>query len=152
MENIILYTKQDYIREHRKMWNWIMDNLDDLLFNSHYEWLSDAKSYYIDNVWQGETLIHNDCFCCEYASSIRTLLDHYCYYCPLKWYDNKSDSYFDVRYLCESDNNNDSNWYTANSLFADLSCKPFSHWNDEDNEKYNRLKELCKNIAELEEI
>ena len=147
-----LEIRADYIREHRKMWHWIADNLDDLLFNSTCKNIEEVKIYYISNVFE-QTVdeywdLTNYCFCCEYALRENDYCESgFCYYCPLKW-DVSEDVY---RFMCESLTNKKSNWYNASEIYSSLYEKE-DVWNKFDYEEYDRLKEICNHIAELEEV
>lgn len=79
-------TKKQAIEEHRKMWNWIAEQikikpLKKLFSLPNYNWLSlisDLKYYYLYEVKkQVFDDLDNNCFCCEYARN--------CRHCPIVW-------------------------------------------------------------------
>ena len=78
------FTKQEAVRHHRDMWNWIADELEK--HENTYETIWELKEKFIDINFLPEIL--NDCFCCQYVDS------HYygkwgspgaCKICPLIW-------------------------------------------------------------------
>ena len=77
-------TKEQAVKEPRKMWNWIADqyeNATEVLIKLHD--IDRLKNYYIkmnhpELKGQG---IHCDCFCCEYDNQF----DGNCLHCPLEW-------------------------------------------------------------------
>lgn len=63
-------TREQTITEHRKMWNWIADNLESMRMN-----VCTLKQMYCnENEWN---LLHN-CFLCDYCNQN-------CEECPLYW-------------------------------------------------------------------
>lgn len=79
----VLQAKQEAIQNHRKMWNWIADEIekDPLKYSS----LSDLKENYfqINNLPE----IQCDCFCCEYVDKYKGgwYKTKSCVNCPLIW-------------------------------------------------------------------
>ena len=68
-------TKQQAIEGHRKMWNWIADEIEK---RKHTCRIFNLKMIYChENVLN----LQNDCFCCEYTDSI----DNTCDSCILDW-------------------------------------------------------------------
>lgn len=117
-------TKEQAIQEHRKMWNWIADRLEN---GDAYD-IADLKEYYLEgSIYRKEDIINN-CFCCHYAEGN-------CDNCPLKWgTEDKVTGYFcedgiDVynffndRFGCIPDkinsNFNSGLWYIAYELSQD---------------------------------
>ncbi len=75
-------TKKRAIEEHRKMWNWIADqyeNVSDVLLKYHY--IDALKGYYIRTNLPNLGSIDNNCFCCEYDKQYEGLCEN----CPLEW-------------------------------------------------------------------
>lgn len=77
-------TKQQAIKEHRKMWNWIADYYTSLIGkeveNINYMYFIEfVKKRYLTE--QGIENLKCRCFCCEYTSKSD------CDNCPLKWID-----------------------------------------------------------------
>lgn len=76
-------SKQEAIKRHRLMWNWIADEtkrqgrcIDKAEVFKHFGW---------ENIE-----INNDCWCCEYDDN-KNALGYYCdcAYCPLDWSDKE---------------------------------------------------------------
>lgn len=87
-------TKEQAIAEHRKMWNWIADRLEEAEelkndgdFKSDLYNILKLKRKYIEI--RGFKNILCDCFCCEYEYQQKTRMDDvykgYCSLCPLLW-------------------------------------------------------------------
>lgn len=84
-------TKKQAIEEHRKMWNWIAEQIKKYSvrkLKSFPDWASIIvllKQRYTSNM---KISIYNDCFCCEYTS-VKMDEDFYSYSCgetcPLVW-------------------------------------------------------------------
>ena len=97
MEDLYL-TKEEAIAEHRKMWNWIADRLEE--HNNHGYDIYMYKAEYIKNNFPDDT-IRNYCFCCQYTTQeIDNYFENHCIYCPLLWgTEDNTDEYF-----CEQGN------------------------------------------------
>lgn len=67
-------TREEAISEHRKMWNWIADEIEK---EKRYQYIEGLKKEYCDR--EGY-YIRNNCFCCEY-----TYTKYICDYCPIEW-------------------------------------------------------------------
>lgn len=107
-------TKEQTIKEHRKMWNWIADQYEsrtDLLNKT--ENVDDLKEYYINATFPGETFEY-DCFCCEYDYQYDEI--GVCEHCPLEW-----DSMYSVCMCIHKDVEND-NLYGLISDFNHNKC------------------------------
>lgn len=92
--NIKNLTKEQAIAEHRKMWNWIADKLEeaeefknDGNLKSYLYNILKLKKKYIEI--RGFKNIFCDCFCCEYEyqQQVRMGDNHKedCVLCPLLW-------------------------------------------------------------------
>lgn len=92
-------TKQQAIEEHKKMWNWIADNIH-LLIDNKQKSICELENLYceINNI----VLIHN-CFCCEYSmqqleypySYFFVFDENRCEKCPILWgTEQKTNSYY----------------------------------------------------------
>ena len=68
-------TKERAIKEHRKMWNWIADQLE----NGRSMTIGTLKEVYCD---ENEFDILNNCFCCEFDAK-QSL--YCCENCPILW-------------------------------------------------------------------
>lgn len=84
ISNCMWLTKERAIKEHRKMWNWIADqyeNVTEDLIKLHD--IGRLKSYYIktSHLELADLRIDCDCFCCEY--DVQFYGD--CRHCPLEW-------------------------------------------------------------------
>lgn len=78
-------TKQQAIEGHRKMWNWIADEIEKRKCECDIPLFK--QCYYCENKL---TLISN-CFCCEYNVGIKE-----CLKCPLDW--------IETSHCCDNDN------------------------------------------------
>lgn len=121
-------TKKKAIEEHRKMWNWIADEL--LKPETQRKNLSvyDLKGIYCN---EQDVIINNNCWCCEYDEQFENICKH----CPLIWgTESEIEDYF-----CEGDIDETSKglWLTADRL-------------SEDGE-YVGASELARQIANLPE-
>ena len=63
-------TREQAIAEHRKMWNWIADNLESMKMSVY----TLKQMYCNENEWN----LLNNCFLCNYCDQI-------CEKCPLYW-------------------------------------------------------------------
>lgn len=66
-------TREEAISEHRKMWNWIADEIEK---EKRDQDILDLKEEYCNR--EGYNDIRSDCFCCGYTKYI-------CDYCPIEW-------------------------------------------------------------------
>lgn len=141
-----LKSKEDYIKMHREMWNWIADNIKDLIMNKHVKDILEAKELFIQNYLIG-TDIRFNCFCCEYAIIESQDEYYYCNYCPLNWNSKRYE------FMCE--HNDSANWYKANRLSIALYSKVHNGQSDCDKEyianTFDKVITICRNIASLEE-
>lgn len=97
MEDLYL-TKEEAIAHHRKMWNWIVDRLEEHHLGCDIHMY---KAEYIKNNFPDDT-IRNYCFCCQYAAQEvdNIFEDNFCIYCPLRWgTEANTDAFF-----CEQGN------------------------------------------------
>lgn len=94
-------TKEQAIAEHRKMWNWIADQLENHdnpgcdIFTYKLKYMQENFPYYD---------VRNNCFCCHYAAQEQendgNFFTNYCIYCPLIWgTEDNTDEFF-----CEQGN------------------------------------------------
>lgn len=67
-------TKQQAIEGHRKMWNWIADEIER---RKRVCIIIDLKMQYCGD---NDLALKNGCFCCEYNDR-----DYQCVKCPLDW-------------------------------------------------------------------
>ena len=74
MKDNIKLTKQQAIEGHRKMWNWIADEIERQKSECCIPLLKQCYCY------KNKLTLIEDCFCCEYNN-------HYikCQKCPLDW-------------------------------------------------------------------
>lgn len=70
-------TKQQAVEEHRKMWNWIADQLET---GQNIKDVASLKEKYC---MSNDFHITHNCFCCEYNKRFNSIYD--CDYCPLIW-------------------------------------------------------------------
>lgn len=68
-------TKEQAIAKHRKMWNWIADQLEKAEVRGRLGCnLHDLKREYIRVVKDEEEYIPHDCYCCAYAKKIAIIV------------------------------------------------------------------------------
>lgn len=84
-------TREEAIRLHRAMWNWIADVIEG---RQCVQCIPDLKREYI----QIRTLYTNvdcDCFCCEFRLQNQNTIEDisYCHLCPLDWGTDHEDFY-----------------------------------------------------------
>ena len=79
-------TKQEAVENHRKMWNWIANQIEK---DEELKDVIDLKQKYCEIY--NHYLLHN-CFCCEYCNSF-FYLD--CSKCPVEWPSTASN------FMCE---------------------------------------------------
>lgn len=73
-------SKEIAITWHRKMWNWIADNIEEIKPNN----IEQIKKIFIRNYQIPRVYLH--CFLCEYTEQH---FDSSCSKCPVKWVDIK---------------------------------------------------------------
>ena len=114
-------TKEKAIKEHRAMWLWIADRLE----NGYTKEVADLKAEYIEQMGlKGQ--IFNDCFCCEYAEGD-------CLECPVVWGSEGSARSF----FCERDEVCSCAWSNA-QYYSRLGA-------------YKKAAEIARQIANLPE-
>ena len=115
-------TKEKAIEEHRKMWNWIADQLE----NGVTEEIWTLKKRYCK---ENELSLMHDCFCCEYNDNFRKCDD-----CPLLW---GAEEYQDTTFCVPEYDDNGVSWWKANSHSM--------------NEEYAEAAKISRQIANLPE-
>ena len=91
-------TKEEAVREHRKMWSWIASE-------SRRLWRCVRKDEYLAKFWDRPNPAL-DCFCCEYGYLRKKYIqDNRCRYCPINW--NSKAEHFPCQYLDEEDHQNE---------------------------------------------
>lgn len=89
-------TREETIKNHRKMWNWIADQIRD----GRKDTISALKiKYLIEHGYNPDTILHG-CFCCEYSVQENGDYDNYCESCPLIW---GNEEYCEDGYFCENE-------------------------------------------------
>ena len=134
-------TKEQAIAEHRKMWNWIADRLEEhhpgydvYMYKMEYM----EKNFPYDN-------IRNDCFCCQYAvqENDDNDLTNFCVNCPLIWGTETNTNEF----FCERGN--------YDIPIEDLSLFDYGLWIYADkltqNGYYSEAAKVARQIANLPE-
>lgn len=100
--------KEKAIEEHRKMWNWIADELEKPETRQSKENVHDLKVRYCN---ANDLNLRNDCWCCEYDKQFS---DYTCVHCPLLWgTECETDAYY-----CENDED-DGSWWHSHQLAKD---------------------------------
>lgn len=129
-------TREEAIRYHREMWNWIADHIEK---EGCAQYIPHLKSNFVYKKFPG-VYIKNDCFCCHYAESQSINKDNtMCENCPLDWGNPYRKNYFD----CEKKyvpKNKDSD---ENGLYEHC------HYLEDNNWKHQA--ELARRIANLPE-
>lgn len=119
-------TREEAIKKHREMWNWIADWIERCESTCNIDIL---KEYYI---YTNEDIImynvykefYNCCYCCVYA-------DNNCNRCPVEWPSTAKE------FMCEVTDNE----YTDDGLW--LECFASKDWKEQ--------VELARQIANLPE-
>jgi hypothetical protein len=70
-------TKQEAIENHRKMWNWIADEIEKGNGYKYYGLANIKNEYFLKHNVSLGNRPNSDCYCCEYSGD--------CGDCPLKW-------------------------------------------------------------------
>lgn len=80
------FTKEQAITEHRKMWNWIADMIEE---KKEAQKIYNLKQKYCDTYFEYESII-NTCFLCHYDHMSNDAYgNRYCSLCPLEWESNR---------------------------------------------------------------
>lgn len=124
--DIMELAKEQAVKEHRKMWNWIAEQLENGVESN----VSQLKNKYCKA--SGVHLL-DDCFCCNYA---RIIKGDGCQSCPILWGSEKCSNRFYCEYD-ESGNVNKGLWWTAQQ-------KSLNH-------NYKEAAVIAKQIANLPE-
>lgn len=141
----MILKKQEAIKYHREMWNWIAEQYE----NGSEEHIEVLKDKFIE--LKHHNYIYCDCYCCEYADneSLINTHDHRCYSCPVVWGNEKeANEYYktkvtplDKPYYCMGYSNLDG-------LFGKIRDLTESYIVEL---KRKEVVELAKQIANLEE-
>lgn len=84
-------TKKQAIEGHRKMWNWIADEIER---QKHIYTIGVLKEQYCN---EHNLEMEMDCFCCEYSFEKSGFgFTYLCSFCPLSWIETKT--------CCNNDN------------------------------------------------
>lgn len=120
-------TREQAIKEHRKMWNWIADEtINRQIKVTKWEYFYTFK--FIEPI--------HLCYCCEYARNVceerkeNSSIGSRCWYCPIKWGEEDSARCYDDE------------------------CDPpalYSLWERLGNLEFEQAAYLAKQIAELPE-
>ena len=78
-------SREEAIRKHREMWNWIADRYE---FNGADAPVTHLKATFIKEHYPNDYPL-SDCYCCEYAGKILNQkiegVTYNCERCPLEW-------------------------------------------------------------------
>lgn len=123
-----MLSKEEAIRKHREMWNWIADRIKE---RKRLVDVDELKQEYID---QHNESIFYDCYLCQYCIDKVKGNGWYgkCKYCPLDW-ESYGNEY--GLYQCLDNHEEDGLYRKVRSTMV---------WE----EQY----ELCKKIANLKEV
>ena len=136
-------TKEQAIAEHRKMWNWIADRLED--HNDPGYDIFTYKAMYMKENFPDDYIQHN-CFCCQYAVQENNNNSLTCINCPLIWgTEDNTDEFF-----CEQGNRDVP--FEDIYLFGE---KGYGLWNYAQyltkNHDYKEAAKIARQIANLPE-
>ena len=128
-------TKEQAIKEHRKMWNWIADQYKNRCINYIYE----VEQRYIDECtnYSSDEIASNS-FCCEYSD--QNDVSDSCDSCPLAW-----DKITGFCACLQTDKLNED------GDFAGLYQKVTDETWDSSEIDFDKVYKLCKQIASLPE-
>lgn len=129
----MILTKQEAIKNHREMWNWIVKQYE----NESYKTINELKEEYLYEIKGEPNIINYDCYCCEYANNLK--LKHRCYGCPLVWTEEDVKNEYIKPYYCMN---------TGSSVGLYEQLEEFTELIITDRTK---VINLAKQIAELEE-
>lgn len=109
-------TKEEAIRKHRAMWNWIAERIEQ---SQHVVDICQMKCRYI---WEEEhdDVIKNECYCCEYAFMKNGTTNKMCGYCPLIWKTEEDGvKQYQCEVGCKSDDGDfeDGQWWECKGLY-----------------------------------
>lgn len=124
-----MLSKEEAIRKHREMWNWIADRIKE---RKRSVIIDNLKREYVEQ--HNEYVVSYNCYLCDYCIDMMDdeELKERCKYCPLDW---ESDGDEDGLYQCLEN-------YDEMGLYAE--AKSTVVWE----EQYK----LCKKIANLKEV
>lgn len=130
-------SREEAIRLHREMWNWIADEEEKGNNVEKMDFIFLEADEFVDDYW-GSIEIDCYCFCCEYAKQKADEngeeYDYRCKYCPLEWENANKDLLF---MCCDNEEKNDD---------EGLYCL----WNDKDIPPIEKAK-YARQIANLPE-
>lgn len=119
-------TREEAIENHRKMWNWIADQIEE---REQVVDIHGVKVCYMFDIKSSIGRDYNYCYCCYYA-------DNDCDNCPIQW---PSGNLF---FPCENDKSRKDNsglWWQCQMLYDICSCD------------WKKQAELVREIANLPE-
>lgn len=90
-------TREEAIKNHRKMWNWIADQIRD---GRKDVTIGELKIQYLIEHGYDPVTIRHGCFCCEYAAQESGDYVDYCKSCPLIW---GNEEYCENGHFCENE-------------------------------------------------
>lgn len=126
-----MLSKEEAIRKHREMWNWIADRIKE---RKRLVDVDELKQEYID---QHNESIFCDCYLCQYCADRAEDNEWYerCEYCPLDW-ESYGNEY--GLYQCLDNHEEDGLYGKVRKVRSTMVWE----------EQY----ELCKKIANLKEV
>ena len=125
-------TKEQAIKEHCNMWNWIADQYENKTkaFNK-CGCIQELKHKYIDLYTRDD--VRCDCFCCEYSYN----RDLGCKECPIDWDSTSDDS------MCLYKDNNGTR-----HLYGEIQWKWFVDMSDDERFECARIARQIANLPE----
>ena len=128
-------TKEQAIKEHRKMWNWIADQYK----NGCIKYIYEVEQRYIDECTNySSDEIESDSFCCEYSN--QNDVSDSCDSCPLAWGNVAGYAYCLESYEINEDGD-------GRGLYAKIADETW----DSSEIDFDKVYKLCKQIANLPE-
>lgn len=114
-------TKEEAIKRHRDMWNWIADEIEKCKYTVSITTMKDR--YIFEHDIERYEYVKNNCYCCEYACNEDLTVD--CEKCPLVW---PSEEYIKPNYQCEAEYKNEYGeeryglWWECKKYYKDPSA------------------------------
>lgn len=138
-------TREEAIRRHRLMWNWIADE-DETEKTGETITKKDAFKHFGWNKSDAFAL----CWCCEWAhweQNLDLYKDNFksvCFYCPLDWSNGEKKI---LKATCSEIMTNDG--YVNDGLYEQWFFKTYS---EEDHAEASRLARIIANLPEKKEV
>ena len=130
--------REETIRKHREMWNWIAEQYEDELDGLDVP-VNHLKAMFIKEHYPNDDPL-SDCYCCEYAGEILNPkiggARYNCRRCPLIWPSN----YHECMCLCKNGSTD------SDGLYGQIICESHPHIAN-----YKKAATIAREIANLPE-